>query len=297
MKRAYVAAAITGLISLSVVLAVVSCGEAPSTATTPSTSAASAGPATDEVESLITQLQDGDSGERVAAARALREIRDSSAVAALVSALQDEETDVMVAAAYALGDIGDSSAVAPLVSVLEDPHVQIEMRHAAVFALGEIGDPSAVNALVVVLEDESELDNTRAAAAEALGDIGDLGAANSLVGVLVMNPGLQRYIAEALQKMGKSAIDELAAALGEAEDKDTAYNLAEALVMIGEPGTEQAVIDAMNRWGSDMLEFVALCSRCGNSTLDQAAAKWERDRGAEVVVGGYSFPAWGELGE
>ena len=83
--------------------------------------------------------------------------------------LQDKDSYVRAAAARALGEIGDVSAVPALIETLRDDHMGI--RSSAAGALGKIGDVCAVPALIKRLKDE--MDAVRCHAAHALSKIGD----------------------------------------------------------------------------------------------------------------------------
>jgi HEAT repeat protein len=105
---------------------------------------------------------------QMAAANALGEIKDPSAVEPLIVALGDAFFNLRVSAANALGEIKDPRAVGPLVAAMKDPDLRV--RKAAAAALGEIGLP-AVGPLVGALKDTSP--DVRQSAAEALGRIKD----------------------------------------------------------------------------------------------------------------------------
>ncbi|MFQ5859145.1 MAG: HEAT repeat domain-containing protein [Anaerolineae bacterium] len=83
---------------------------------------------------------------------------------ALSAALHDKDRFVRRAAAWALGQLGDPSAVSALRAALQDKDEDV--RRAAARALGQLGDPSAVSALRAALQDEDRF--VRWAAAEAL---------------------------------------------------------------------------------------------------------------------------------
>lgn len=69
---------------------------------------------------FIAALKDDQYTTRVAAANALREIRDSRAVESLIDALRDTERGVVFAAANALGEIKDRRAIQPLIIALKE---------------------------------------------------------------------------------------------------------------------------------------------------------------------------------
>ena len=128
----------------------------------------------------------------VSICHALGELRDPSAVPALIKLLEGWRTASQTAAAQALGQIGDRSAVDALCQTLTekwDP----ELRVATVGALERLGDTAAVPSLIAAmsLPNADEVDHypylvnrdapVRAAAARALGTLGAAEAADPLV--------------------------------------------------------------------------------------------------------------------
>jgi len=105
-------------------------------------------------------LNDKEAGVRGAAAVALGQIGDESAVIALASTLapqlsapakskrkREENPFVLRAAAVALGQIKTRAGVPALVSAVNDDKVAYDVRREAARSLGLIGDPSAIPAL------------------------------------------------------------------------------------------------------------------------------------------------------
>lgn len=92
---------------------------------------------------------------RVMAAKAIANIKDTSAVTPLLYCLnnKDENYKVRFACADALGRIGDRYAVAPLIDVVKDEEERsVYLRESAASALGMLGDLRAVDPLVSILE-------------------------------------------------------------------------------------------------------------------------------------------------
>lgn len=114
---------------------------------------------------LFGALNDQDSRIRAAAAEALGELGDPSAIEALGTALaKDTDSDVREAAAEALGEVGSPNAVQVLRTGLKDGDEDV--RAAVVDALGEIGGPEAERVLRQALADSDE--DVRDAAVAAL---------------------------------------------------------------------------------------------------------------------------------
>ncbi len=92
---------------------------------------------------------------RVMCAKAIANLKDTSAVNALLYCLnnKDENYKVRFACADALGKIGDKYAVAPLIDVVKDENERsVYLRESAASALGMLGDMRAVDPLVSILE-------------------------------------------------------------------------------------------------------------------------------------------------
>jgi len=92
---------------------------------------------------------------RVMCAKAIANLKDTSAVNALLYCLnnKDENYKVRFACADALGKIGDRYAVAPLIDVVKDEgEKSVYLRESAASALGMLGDIRAIDPLVSILE-------------------------------------------------------------------------------------------------------------------------------------------------
>lgn len=97
---------------------------------------------------------------RVMCAKAIANLKDTSAVNALLYCLKnkDENYKVRFACADALGKIGDRYAVAPLIEVVKDEDEKsLYIRESAASALGMLGDVRAVDPLVNILETKNGL--------------------------------------------------------------------------------------------------------------------------------------------
>jgi HEAT repeat protein len=99
--------------------------------------------------------------------------------------------------------------VPPLLLALEDEHWSVRCGGAA--ALGRIGSAKALPALLLRLEDEDA--TVRRAATAALGELRDARAARPLLRALG-EPDLRGTAAEALRRLGATALAELERAYG-----------------------------------------------------------------------------------
>ncbi len=111
----------------------------------------------------ILQNKKVDQSVRVAAAKALGEIKFDAAVESLIPSLKDEFPKVRKAAAEALGKIGDSRAVEHLIGALQDQ--DIDVRSEAAKALGELKAPESIEPLIEALKDKNYLVSSNASSA------------------------------------------------------------------------------------------------------------------------------------
>ena len=114
------------------------------------------------VPQLITLLGDSDEWVRMAAARALGELRDERALMRLIATLSDDQWRVRELATWALSEMKDERAVAPLCSVLLSD-ARVEVRRQAAEALGEIASAEALPALKQALNDPEARVSAKAA--------------------------------------------------------------------------------------------------------------------------------------
>jgi HEAT repeat protein/beta-lactamase regulating signal transducer with metallopeptidase domain len=114
------------------------------------------------VPQLINLLGDSDEWVRMAAARALGELRDSRALAKLVATLSDDDWRVRELVVWALSEMKDARAVTALCNVLLSD-TRVEVRRGAAEALGEIRSAEALPALRQALNDREPGVNAKAA--------------------------------------------------------------------------------------------------------------------------------------
>jgi beta-lactamase regulating signal transducer with metallopeptidase domain len=120
------------------------------------------------VPQLITLLGDSDEWVRMAAARALGEVRDERALTKLVATLADDDWRVRELVVWALSEMKDARAVTALCNVLLSD-TRVEVRRGAAEALGEIQNAAALPALRQALNDSEP--GVKAKAAWAISEI------------------------------------------------------------------------------------------------------------------------------
>jgi len=166
-------------------------------------------PSGDAANALIPLLQDKLEFVRREVAYALGKSGSRDAIAPLTNLLAtDKEMSVRAAAAVALGQIKDETAVIALAKAIDEraPNKKAEeyefVRRAAVESLGEIRSPAGVEVLVSVLTNEGNSLDTRRAAAMALGKVGSNSAVPALQAALHSDdPYLAEAAREALRRM------------------------------------------------------------------------------------------------
>lgn len=216
---------------------------------------------------LLSHLQDSDTGVRVAALRALREIGDPNIASKLFEALSqpsDQVRDLVYdilkdfgthsipylmdslsneywmgrnLAAQALTDMGNE-AVTPLVAALQCDDK--ERRFWSIKILGKMHEKSAYNEIVKFLSDsDSEI---RMAALEALGEFGDPSAIPLIIEKFT-DPSwvVRKNASKAIVGFGKQAVHPLLMALS-SEDEDKKFWSLRALGDIRPEGITPALI-------------------------------------------------------
>ena len=126
------------------------------------------------IDELITQLQDSNPDARSDAVKALAKAADSRAVAPLITALQDESESVRGCALQGLKDVGPP-AVPHLIAALKNPDRRVRRKASCViddigYELKEVGDFQAVEPLIAALKDPTSV--VRSHSVTALGKIG-----------------------------------------------------------------------------------------------------------------------------
>jgi len=113
-------------------------------------------------------LGDADDWVRMAAARALGEVRDSRALSKLVATLSDDNWRVRELVVWALSEMKDERAVTALCNVLLSD-ARVEVRRGAAEALGEIRSSEALPSLKQALNDSEQ--RVKAKASWAISEI------------------------------------------------------------------------------------------------------------------------------
>ena len=168
--------------------------------------------AAEHVHALIKALDHYDPVIRRAAAQVAGRLHVKSAGDVLIKTVNDSHPAVRFAAMRALGEIGDVTAVTALTEQLEH-YRKGEGAWSALDALARIGHESSVPIFKARLTDRDQY--IRRAAVEGLGRAGARDDIASIDALLVQDSsGMVRAAAAfALQKLGRDAVPQLAAAL------------------------------------------------------------------------------------
>lgn len=211
------------------------------------------------LEWLILELQKSPDGDfRSAAADAIDDIGDASAVEPLIEALEDKDEYVQRRSLLALGKIGGERALEALIEALKSEK-RDDPPWAAV-ALGDLGDPRAVEPLLDGLK--TDIPNTIRQVSEALSKIGTKHAVDALISKLltITQPNLKIIIAEALEKIGDERVIEAYIQVLKKRDKDVQEKLTELLIKIGKPAVPY-LKQALRDENQDLRKYAALALR------------------------------------
>lgn len=161
----------------------------------------------------------------------------------------DEYTNVRVMCAKAIANLKDTSAVTPLLYCLNNKDENYKIRLTCADALGKIGDKYAVAPLIAVVKDENEKSvYLRESAASALGMLGDIRAVEPLVNILESQKGiwskftfLKERVIEALGKLRIDNNDKVFNALKNSLADESAQIRINAIEAIAESENPMAV--------------------------------------------------------
>ena len=190
--------------------------------------------------------------------------------------------NVRVMAAKAIANIKDTSAVTPLLYCLNNKDENYKVRFACADALGRIGDRYAVAPLIDVVKDEDERSvYLRESAASALGMLGDLRAVDPLVSILETKQGiidkftfLKERVIEALGKLRLDNNDRVFNALKSSlmdESSQIRINAIEALMDSDHPEAYDAIKSCLNDVNDEVKKnaLIALYNMVGRRILDE----------------------------
>ena len=161
----------------------------------------------------------------------------------------DDYVNTRVMAAKAIANLKDTTAVNALLYCLNNKKENYKIRFACADALGKIGDKYAVAPLIEVVRDEDEKSvYLRESAASALGMLGDLRAVESLVGILETKNGLidkftflKERVLEALGKLNVGGNKRVFNALKKSLKDESPQIRINAIEALMESGCEEAV--------------------------------------------------------
>lgn len=214
-------------------------------------------------------------------------IRDKSILPALTDLLvtksnEEKYIQVRVMCAKAIANLKDTSAVQALLYCLNNKNENYKVRFACADALGKIGDRFAVTPLINVVQDESEKSlYLRESAATALGMLGDIRAIEPLVSILETKNGiidkftfLKERILESLGKLkfgdDKRVLKALKNSL-EDESAQVRINAIEAIMNIDTPEASEIIKQTLDDKDDEVKKnaLIALYNMHGRNILDE----------------------------
>lgn len=258
----------------------------------------------ESLDDTVAKAKDTDlsSAERCAAIDDLY-WKGGEAVPALHELADDPDLTVARCAVQGLADIDDpdaqddaADALASLIAAgdADDPRLVV----AELKALGSFGRASAtvvrpVERLVLrrgaTPAEDRAVRKVRQAAVVTLGRIGSPSARPTLVKVLATDAANAESAALALARIFRLDVTPLLPLLEQRRNLPLAYSL----VDVGQHGTEDALVTALDRFGDiDLAEYYL---NCGNRTLEKAARAWA-DRHGHYVMTSPGYGGGGQWG-
>lgn len=215
-------------------------------------------------------------------------IRDKAILGRLLDLLllkEDEFINVRVMCAKAVANLKDTSAVTPLLYCLNNKDENYKVRLACADALGKIGDRYAVAPLIEVVKDEGEKSvYLRESAASALGMLGDLRAVDPLVSILETQKGiwnkftfLKERVIEALGKLRLDDNERVFNALKNSlvdESPQIRINAIEAIMESENPRSVETIKTCLIEDEDEEVKknaMIALYNLIGREILDEVA--------------------------
>ncbi|WP_229639604.1 HEAT repeat domain-containing protein [Waterburya agarophytonicola] len=206
-------------------------------------------------ERMLLLLKSETPTERMLAARAFCELKDSRSIPLLIKLLEDVCPLVRVSTTYALGRNTDDSAVEPLIALLaEDFNGYV--RKGIVWALGNSKDSRAIQPLIHALK--TDISAVRLWAASGLAQIAPLRYEDIIAAIPPLIQGLRRDVTPAVRSncawaIGQlcrelpsnvvyaTAIDALIESLVEDEDFGVKDDARSAILKVGDPRGLQTI--------------------------------------------------------
>lgn len=205
--------------------------------------------ASPDPEQMLALLSHAEAAQRMLAARAFCELKDSRAIPHLINLLQDICPLVRVSTAYALGRNPSVQAVQPLIELLETDWNGY-VRKGIVWALGNSKDVRAVSPLIHALK--TDISAVRLWAASGLAQVATLEYETIIAAIPPLIEGLRKDTVAAVRSncawaIGQlcrelpsnvvyaTAIDALIEALVEDEDLGVKEDAKSAILKVGDP--------------------------------------------------------------
>jgi len=210
---------------------------------------------THNVEEMLTLLTSVEPQQRMLAARAFCEIKDSRAIKPLLELLKDDCPLIRVSVAYALGRNISPEVVEPLIKALQQDWNGY-VRKGIVWALGNSSDRRCLKPLIHALR--TDISAVRLWAASGLAQIGKLEYEDVVAAIPPLIEGLRRDLVAAVRSncawsLGQlcrelplnvvyvTAVDALIEALVEDEDVGVKEDAKGAILRVGDASGLQMI--------------------------------------------------------
>jgi hypothetical protein len=268
-----------------------------------------------KVQSSLSRDDLAESDSRAKIAESLGKFGDRRAVQPLLECLKGEDAYVFEQAAQALAELGDQRAVLPLIQCLKNESGEI--RSHAMYALGSLGDARAAAPLIAGLKDADPM--LRAAAASALGNLGSRQAVPKLVAALPDWPNnetivtalrkldwkpetkKEQFYCHIAQRQNEGLLQDWSQTkqfiLEDARTKDSrkVENAVYVSIVLGKEDLLSELVTFLN--SRDQTAMAEVYLNCGQATLSEAAQKWAKKFGYDIMPGGGGTgPRWGNWG-
>ncbi|WP_417912862.1 HEAT repeat domain-containing protein [Candidatus Electronema sp. TJ] len=238
-----------------------------------------------KIIALLLQLSEKQKNKDTNVLYSLAQLGDSSALPDLRKLLSDEDEPMRLAAAKALGKIGDTSSASELVNLLANATTYKDTRKDAASALGKLGDRSIVSGLIKLLVNSNKY--IRMYGAELLGNLGDDDSSTvpALVNLLAdKSENVRQVVARVLGNIGDSSAMPVLVKLLADEDAEVRRSAAYAVGMLGDSSVMPELFKLLADTDAEVQRSAAYAlSNTGDNTAVPELIKCLADKNRTVL--------------